>query len=218
MRWGLIMITVLLVDDHKSILSGTKLLLESHGMEVVTCFTGADALEVLSKQSFDICIYDLKMPDMDGLKLTKKTLEIYPDQVVLIYSGEDIASNFNVLIKSGVSGIVDKACSDKHFIAAINMAMEKMVVLPLELVKSLQVTNTNNQQSVENTRIECLNQQELEVLYLASKGKTNKEISDELNLAQRSVEYHLSHIYKKLNVTSRVHAIRKAVELNLIHP
>ncbi|HOV26082.1 MAG TPA: response regulator transcription factor [Pseudobacteroides sp.] len=210
------MITVLLVDDHKSILSGTKLLLESHGMDVTTCYTGVDALEILSKQSFDICIYDLKMPDMDGLQLTKKTLEIYPEAVILIYSGEDIASNFNVLIKSGISGIVDKACSDKHFIASINLALEKMVVLPLDLVKSLQLTNTNNQQFVENTKVECLNQQELEVLYLASKGKTNKEISDELNLAQRSVEYHLSHVYKKLNVTSRVHAIRKAIEMNLI--
>jgi len=211
------MVTVLLVDDHKSILSGTKLLLESHGMEVTTCYTGIDALGVLSKHSFDICIYDLKMPDMDGLQLTKKTLEIYPEAVILIYSGEDIASNFNVLIKSGISGIVDKACSDKHFIAAINLALEKMVVLPLDLVKGLQVTNTNSQQFVENTKIECLNQQEIEVLYLASKGKTNKEISDELNLAQRSVEYHLSHVYKKLNVTSRVHAIRKAIEMNIIH-
>ena len=84
------------------------------------------------------------------------------------------------------------------------------------MVKSLQVTNTSSQQFAGSTKIECLNQQELEVLYLASKGKTNKEISDELNLAQRSVEYHLSHVYKKLNVTSRVHAIRKAIEMNLI--
>jgi two-component system competent response regulator ComA len=175
-------------------------------------------LEILAKQSFDVCIYDLKMPDMDGLMLTKKTLEIYPDAVILIYSGEDIASNFNILIKSGASGVIDKACSDKHFIAAIKMALEKMVVLPLDLVKSLQVVNTNNQQYIEDTKVENLTQQETDVLLLASKGKTNKEISDELNLAQRSVEYHLSHIYKKLNVTSRVHAIRKAIELNLIHP
>jgi two-component system competent response regulator ComA len=212
------MITVLLVDDHKSILSGTKLLLEGNDMEVTTCYTGTNALEILAKQSFDVCIYDLKMPDMDGLMLTKKTLEIYPDAVILIYSGEDIASNFNILIKSGASGVIDKACSDKHFIAAIKMALEKMVVLPLDLVKSLQVVNTNNQQYIEDTKVENLTQQETDVLLLASKGKTNKEISDELNLAQRSVEYHLSHIYKKLNVTSRVHAIRKAIELNLIHP
>ncbi|HEY9060741.1 MAG TPA: response regulator transcription factor [Pseudobacteroides sp.] len=211
------MITVLLVDDHKSILSGTKLLLEENEMEVTTCYTGIDALDILSRQSFDVCIYDLKMPDMDGLMLTKRTLEIHPDAVILIYSGEDIASNFNILIKTGVSGVIDKACSDKHFIAAIKMALEKMVVLPLELVKNLQVVSANNQQYVDDTRVESLTQQEVDVLFLASKGKTNKEIADELNLAQRSVEYHLSHIYKKLNVTSRVHAIRKAIELNIIN-
>lgn len=211
------MIRVLLVDDHKSILSGTKLLLEENEMEVTTCYTGTDALEILSRQCFDVCIYDLKMPDMDGLMLTKRTLEIHSDAVILIYSGEDIATNFNILIKTGVSGVIDKACSDKHFIAAIRMALEKMVVLPLELVKNLQVVNANNQQYVEDARVESLTQQEADVLALASKGKTNKEIADELNLAQRSVEYHLSHIYKKLNVTSRVHAIRKAIELNIIN-
>ena len=116
------MITVLLVDDHKSILSGTKLLLESHGMEVTTCYTGVDALEVLSKQRFDICIYDLKMPDMDGLQLTKKTLEIYPDAVILIYSGEDIASNFNVLIKSESAALLIK-----H--AAISILLHQLILL-----------------------------------------------------------------------------------------
>ncbi len=211
------MTTVLLVDDHKSLLAGTKLLLEKHNMDVTTCSSGVCAIDILKERKFDVMIYDLKMPDMDGLALTKKTLEIYPDATIIIFSGEDIASNFNLLIKAGVSAIVDKACSDTQFIASISMALEKMVVLPLELVKDLRLGGSSIEESGIDSNYEALTQYEIEILKFASKGKTNKEISEELKLAQRSIEYHLSHIYKKLNVHSRVYAIRKAIQLNLIN-
>lgn len=210
------MIKVLMVDDHKAMLNGTKMLLESNEMKVTACYSGKDALQILKQQNFDIMIYDLKMPDMNGIELTKNTIEIYPDATILIFSGEDIATNFNILIKAGVSGIIDKACSDTQLIHSIKMALEKMAVLPLELVKQLQFSSPcmeNDDTTIE----EPLTEIELEVLQHAAKGKTNREIADELNMVQRNVEYHLSHIYKKLNVTSRVYAIRKAVKLALIN-
>lgn len=67
------MINVLMVDDHKAILAGTKMLLESHNMKVTACHSGIAALEILNTEAFDVMIYDLKMPDMNGLELTKKT-------------------------------------------------------------------------------------------------------------------------------------------------
>jgi two-component system competent response regulator ComA len=209
------MTNVLIVDDHKAILTGTKMLLESHNMNVTACHSGIEALEILSSKSFDVMVYDLKMPDMNGLELTKKTLEIYPDATIIILSGEDILENFDLLIKAGVSGIIDKSCSDYQLITGINMALDKMMLLPLELIRKLSLSKTQAPQN-DDTLEEPLTEIELDILQQASAGRTNKEIAERLQMVQRNVEYHLSHIYKKLKVTSRVHAIRKGVSLNLI--
>jgi len=211
-----LMVSILMVDDHKAVLCGTKMLLESHGMQVTTCHSGIDALEILKKHSFDVMIYDLKMPDMNGLELTKKTLEIYPDATIIILSGENIAENFDILVNSGVSGIIDKSCSDNQLITGIYMAMEKMMILPLDLVRKLAINKMSVNQSTEKLE-EPLTEIELEILQHAAAGKTNKEIADELQMVQRNVEYHLSHVYKKMDVPSRVYAIRKGIKLNLIN-
>lgn len=209
------MTNVLIVDDHKAILCGTKMLLESHNMNVTACHSGSEALEILSNKSFDVMIYDLKMPDMNGLELTKRTLEIYPAAIIVILSGEDIFENFDILIQSGVSGIIDKACSDYQLITGIKMAQDKMMLLPLELIRKLNLNRTMVQQD-DDTLEEPLTEVELNILQLAAMGRTNMEIADNLQMVKRTIEYHLSHIYKKLKVTSRLYAIRKAVRLNLI--
>jgi len=209
------MTSILIVDDHRAILSGTKMLLESHNMDVTACHSGVDALEILSSKTFDVMVYDLKMPDMNGLELTKKTLKIHPDATIIIFSGEDIYDNFDLLIKSGVSGIIDKACSDYQLITAIKMAQDKMMLLPLELIRKLNLSKPPIQQ-IDNTLEEPLTEIELEILQQAAMGRTNMEIANDLQMVKRNVEYHLSHIYKKLKVTSRVYAVRKGVRLNLI--
>jgi two-component system, NarL family, competent response regulator ComA len=211
------MVKVLMVDDHKVIASGTKLLLETHEMVVTTCFSGDEAISILKERTFDIMLYDLKMPDMNGIELTKRTLEIYPEAVIVIFSGEDIANNFSILIKSGVSGVIDKSCSDEQLIFSIKMALEKMIVIPLELIRKI---HTNNNTVVEDDDLdfieEPLTNLEITIIKEAAMGKTNKEIASNLQMVQRNVEYHLTHIYRKLKVTSRVNAIKKCVKLKVI--
>jgi two-component system, NarL family, competent response regulator ComA len=212
------MIKVLMVDDHKVIASGTKLLLENHGMNVTTCFSGDEALEIIKTETFDIMLFDLKMPDMNGVQLAKKALEICPEAVILIFSGEDMSNNFSVLIKSGVSGVIDKSCSDEQLIFSIKMALEKMVVIPLELIRKIHVDNPNSSIIDDNSDIieEPLTKLELEIIKEAAMGRTNKEIANNLQMVQRNVEYHLTHIYRKLKVTCRVNAIKKCVKLKII--
>lgn len=209
------MIHVLMVDDHKAVLNGVKMLLETQQMQVTTCYSGKEALEVLNKQSFDVMLYDLKMPGMDGLELTKKTLKLLPDAIIIIYSGDDISTNFDILMESGVSGIIDKSSSDCQLIAGIRMALEKMIVLPLDLVRQLQLVRPHfgpNEKGLE----EPLTELELSIIKQVASGKTNQEIADYLKMEKRTYEYHLTRMYKKLKVRSRGHAIRKAVKLNII--
>ena len=209
------MLEVLMVDDHKVLLSGVKILLEQHNMRVTLCYSGMEALHILQERSFDILIYDLKMPDLNGLELTKKTLEIHPESTIIILTGEDVSVNFDVLLQAGVSGIVEKSCSDTQLIASIHMALEKMVILPLQLVRKLQA-NPLSLDLNESELVQPLTEMELTILQQAAAGRTNKEIGEELRMVTRNVEYHLTNLYRKLKVTSRAYAIKKAIMLNLI--
>lgn len=162
--------------------------------------------------------YDIRSEDAghEWTGVNKKTLEINPDATIIILSGENIAENFDILVNSGVCGIIDKSCSDNQLITGIYMAMEKMMILPLDLVRKLITNKVPVNQGSEKLE-EPLSEIELEILQQAAAGKTNKEIANALQMVQRNVEYHLSHVYKKLNVPSRVYAIRKGIKLNLIN-
>ncbi len=209
------MISVLMVDDHKAMLLGTKLLLEGHGMHVTVKHSGTDALELLAKQDFNIMIYDLKMPDMNGVELAKRTLKLKAEAIVLIFSGEDLAENYNLLVDTGVSGMLEKSASENQLVTAIHMALEGMVVLPLTIARQLRLPVTG--QAAENEKeIEPLNETEVNIIQQAALGKTNKEISETFNMVQRNVEYHLSSVYRKLGAASRLDAIRKAIHHQII--
>jgi two-component system competent response regulator ComA len=211
------MINVLMVDDHKAMLMGTKMLLESHGMKVTAVHSGYDALEILKDRSFDINIYDLKMPDMNGIELSRKTLELRPESIILIFSGEDLAENFNLLVETGVNGMLEKSASERQLTAAIQMALEGMVVLPLNVVRQLRLSGSASATvEADEGLVEPLTDLELGIIQQAALGRTNKEISEMLNTVQRNVEYHLSSIYRKLNVSSRMSAVKRAIQLQLI--
>lgn len=211
------MINILMVDDHKAMLMGTKLLLENHGMKVTAVHSGTEALEILKTKSFDINIYDLKMPDMNGVELSRKTLELRPESIILIFSGEDLAENFNLLVETGVNGMLEKSANERQLIAAIQMALEGYVLLPLNVVRQLKLNNGSSAAAeADEGLVEPLTDLELGIIQQAALGRTNKEISEMLNTVQRNVEYHLSSIYRKLNVSSRMSAVKRAIQLQLI--
>ncbi|CAM5208793.1 response regulator [Bacillus licheniformis] len=102
------MIRVLLVDDYRVLTSGMKEILKKYNMDVIVCHEGNEALDLLKNQEvhIDVFLYDLKMPGMNGLELSLKTLEIEPQsKIIIMFSGDEIHSYFNKLIEAGVKGL-----------------------------------------------------------------------------------------------------------------
>src|SRR5690242_7914781 len=114
---------LLLVDDHRTFLAGTALILEKHGFRVTTSSSGTEALELMEQRPFDLLVFDLKLPGMSGFELTEEALRRDPEAIVVILTGEDIAEHYDKLIDLGATGIMEKSLGEQEFIQCIRLAM-----------------------------------------------------------------------------------------------
>ncbi|MFJ8265690.1 response regulator [Peribacillus asahii] len=211
------MIQILLVDDHPSVMEGTKLLLEQEGdITVFLADSGKKALEMTRTQHFDVMLFDLNMPDMTGIDLTKQVLHIVPNATILIYTGFEFKNHFNLLIEAGVSGFVLKTANKEQLVTSVRCALRDEVVLPLSLVKQLRRTTMQVSESKQEIETQAISEKEYEILKEIAKGKSNKEIAEKLIVSQRSLEYCLTNLFQKLNVKSRIEAVMKAKQLGLL--
>jgi two-component system competent response regulator ComA len=207
---------ILLVDDHRSVVEGTKMLIEAEPDMNVTIETDVYLVSDLVRlKNFDVILFDLYMPNINGADLARKVLADAPDAIILIYSGFDIAPHFNLLMDSGVAGFISKTSTREQLVQAIRSAARKEAIIPMQLLKQLrrqeivvQGENTN-----EKTTI---GKKEEKLLRELAKGHSNKEISKTLLISQRSLEYSLTELFQKLNVNSRVEAIKKAKSLGIL--
>ncbi|MCR8643560.1 response regulator transcription factor [Paenibacillus sp. N1-5-1-14] len=213
------MINILLVDDHPSVVEGTKNMIEKEqDLKVSVVFSGMEALEIIKTQKFDIMLFDLNMPVISGLELTKRVMAIDSDTIVLIYTGFDISSHFNILVEAGVSGFISKAASREQLVMGIRCALRGDAIIPSVLLKQLR-RNEVRLTRAEGPRLEevSINEKEQAILQEVARGKSNKEIAANLYSSQRTVEYNLTRIFEKLGVRSRSEAIMEGRRLGLIH-
>lgn len=103
------MIQILLVDDHPSVMEGTKMILEQEGdMEVTLANSAHEALNMVGSHTFDVMLFDLHIADGNGIDLAKEVLNISADAIILIYTGYEITNKFNLMIESGLFGFISK--------------------------------------------------------------------------------------------------------------
>ncbi|HFK1722418.1 MULTISPECIES: response regulator transcription factor [Bacillus] len=214
------MISILVVDDHVAVGLGTKALIEKYDeMNVDVVHDSMEVEKKIKNQKYDVYLIDLQMPNINGLELSKKILKIHSEASILIFTGFDVFAHYNLLIDNGVLGVLSKTSSEEQVINAIRHAVKKEVVLPYQLVRQLRITENISNISIEDgpERAVSLNEEEKKILVEVSKGKTNRELAEILNLSQRSVEYKLTDIFHKLQVSSRMEAVQKAQELGIIY-
>ncbi|GFN29777.1 response regulator transcription factor [Paenibacillus xylaniclasticus] len=207
---------ILLIDDHRSVVEGTKMLIESEPDIRVTIETDVYLVtDLVRLNKYDVILLDLYMPNINGADLARKIVDYVPDAVILIYSGFEIAPHFNLLMESGVSGFVSKTSTREELIQAIRCAARKQAIIPMQLLRQLrrQEIMVQDDAGHEPTTI---SQDEDRLLRELAKGKSNKEISKTLMISQRSLEYSLTELFQKLHVNSRVELIKKAKSLGIL--
>ncbi|OXM14800.1 response regulator transcription factor [Paenibacillus herberti] len=213
------MIRILLVDDHPSVGEGTKTMIEQDPeMNVTVLYSAMEALELVKTETFDVMLFDLNMPIISGLELTKRLMATGPEYRILIYTGYEISPNFNLLIESGVSGFVSKTASREQLLTSIRCVLRDEAVVPVSLLRQLRRRDIRLNQDREEKALEevSINEREQEILQEVASGSSNKDIASKLLMSQRTVEYNLTRIFEKLGVRSRSEAIVEAKRLGIL--
>lgn len=199
-------IQVLIVDDHKAICTGlTNYLNEQKEFQVVgELHSGKDLTTFATNTQPDVIIMDIKINSCrgqeNGLELTRELRNQGLNTPIVIYSGYDFKPYENAAFNVGANAFVSK-----------NDSLQKLCDI-LKLVAQ-GLTIKNNHAVVEE---EPLNEQEIQVLNWIAQGNTNKKIAKEMYASSRTVEYHISNIYNKLKVDSRIRAVMKGINYGYI--
>jgi two-component system, NarL family, response regulator NreC len=215
-------IRVLLVDDHAVVRSGLQLLIDAQSdMSVIG--EAADGLEAVAKAlelKPDVVLMDLSMPGgRDGLHTTAELTASQPDTKILILTMHDDEQYLFRSLKAGASGYILKSSPGAELLKAIRQVYQGQAYLhPSAAKKVIQGYlhgNTAADKDPADT-YDLLSEREKEILGLAAKGYTNKEMADMLAISAKTVENHKAHIMDKLGLSTRRDLMRFAVKRGLL--
>jgi len=210
---------VIIADDHGLFRQGLRQLLESAGYVVAAEATNGDeALTSVAAHPGCVLLLDIAMPGMNGLEVARRLSERGDDvKVVMLSAREDRDALFSA-ISAGARGYVAKDAEPDQLYAAIDLVVRGGTVLSTGVAASLGEGIRQLDYSpgaYEQRRLE-LTDRELEILRLLATPRSPAQIAAELFLSKKTVQNHISAVYRKLGVGSRSEAIVKGMELHLI--
>lgn len=201
------MITVMVADDHPLIRKAIKAVLAPlDGIEVIAeASNGIEAVKNAIELHPDVVIMDIGMPELNGLEATRQIKEKCPQTAILILTVYEDSEHIIGLLKAGAAGYLIKDIFDDELVHSIYNVVAGETVLSRQAASRLLKYAGHPSQHIETKA--SLTARELEVLILAAKGKTNKEIGTLLQLSPLSVKSCLSTIFSKLGANSRTEAV-----------
>jgi DNA-binding NarL/FixJ family response regulator len=200
---------VLIADDHRLIAEGIRKALEESGdFEVVgEANTGSQVLPLVRRTNPDLVILDLRMPGVDGLTNLEQIREQHPNVKVVVLSMSTDPSVIQAALKRGASAYVVKSVNPMDLPSVLRQAVEGTVFSAIGLEESGES---------ESARDLGLTSREVTIIQALSRGLSNQAIGKELWVAEQTVKFHLTNIYRKLGVANRTEAVRLAYQHGLI--
>ncbi len=204
-------IRVLLADDHTMFRQGLKEMLQTdESIEVVgEAENGEEAVALARRLNPDVVILDIEMPVVGAREALPRLTGLSPAPRVVIVSMYDDPRLVRELLELGASGYLVKNASLEELLTAVRAVAEG----PAEPQRRSAVLflSRDSLQKVERGSDGGLSIREREILLLVARGMSNRQIADNLSLAEATVKRHLANLYPKLNVGSRSEAVSKAL-------
>lgn len=200
-------IEIIIADDHMMIREGLKQLLELDGtMKVIAeANDGEECLNLLNKRIHpDILLLDINMPKKNGIEVLEYIKQNKIPVKVLILTVHNEVEYLLKAVDIGIDGYLLKDSSYDELKEAIDVVISGNTYIQPSLLPAL--NESMEDYALDKEKIECLTKRELDVLQLISEGCSNKKISDELKISERTVKNHISHIFRKIDVEDRIQA------------
>jgi len=207
-------IRILIADDHAVVREGLRAMLGSEiDMEVVgEAATGKEVVERAAELRPDVILMDIQMPDVNGIEATRRILESNPNVgVVVLTMFEDDDSVFSAM-RSGARGYVLKGAPPSEILKVLRAVDEGEAYFGPEIARRLMNFFSAPQPPSPLETFPELTSREVEILDLIAQGHSNAKIAGRLFLSPKTVGNHISHIFTKLQVADRAHAIIRARE------
>ena len=210
-------IHVLIVDDHKLVRSGLRLLLEAEPDVSVDDEAGdaEQAIRLARLHKPDVVLLDVVMPGRSGLDAAPEILEAAPRAKILVLSMQDDPSYVREAFAVGATGYLLKDAADDELVQAVHeVAGGGRYVHPV-LGARLAAAEAEAKARAE---ADPLSEREREVLRLLALGHTNQEIAQLLFISVRTAETHRAHVMQKLRLSTRADLVRHALHHGLLEP
>jgi len=216
-------IKLFVVDDHPIFIDGiTGLLKDTPGFSIIgTAQNGKELLEKIAKETPDIVLMDINMPEMDGIEATKQLKISYPAVKVIMLTMFNDIRFIKELLEIGAKGYILKNISRDDLIKAIETVSSGMPYLDSSVQEKV-ISNMQNQEDGEvddkeaDAMVQNITTRELEILQLIALGLTSQEISKKLFISKNTVETHRKNLLAKLNVKNTASLLKFAFRKGLV--
>ena len=201
-------VRVMLVDDHEIVRQGIRAVIEADGaLTVVAEASGvSEAIERAKTTLPDVVVMDVRLADGSGIEATREIRAARPEtKVIMLTSFADDEALF-ASIMAGAAGYVLKQVRSNDLVRSIKAVAEGQSLLDPAVTGAVLERLRKGKQLMMDPKLARLSPQEERILSLVAGGKTNKEIGEELRLAEKTVKNYVSAILSKLEVSRRAEA------------
>ena len=213
-------VRVLIADDQSIVRAGLATILNGQpDIKVIgQAADGREAVSLARQLRPDVCLFDIRMPNLDGIEATR--LLAGPDVddpiAVVVITTFDTDEYIHGALKAGARGFLLKGTAPEQLIQAIHAAVQGDALIDPGVTARLLASFSDNALGAGRTQprqpFEALTGREEEVLLTVARGRTNAEIGEDLHISVSTVKFHLASLMTKLEVRNRVELAMWAYE------
>ena len=205
---------ILLVDDHPFLRTGVLQLiaLEDDLEAVGEASSGEEAITQAASLDPDLILLDLNMKGMNGIDTLIALRKAEVTSRIVMFTVSDNQEDVVAALQAGADGYLLKDMEPDDLIRKIRLAANGQLVLSEELTELLALAIQSKSRKDTKVDIKSMTKRERQILKLLAAGMTNKHIARKLDITEGTVKVHIKHLFKKLNLKSRVEAAIWAME------
>jgi DNA-binding NarL/FixJ family response regulator len=216
-------ISVLVADDQEIVRTGLTMILDAQpDIEVIgEAADGREAVELARQLRPDVCLFDVRMPGMDGIEATRQLAGPDVDEplAVVVITTFDLDEYVHGALKAGARGFLLKDAGPELLTQAVHAAAEGDALIAPSITARLLTAFAGKRAGPPSAEpLEPLTSREEEILIPVAKGWTNHEIADDMSISISTVKTHLASLMRKLNARNRVEIAMWAYETGRVEP